>query len=265
MNPGLKGDLWRLRKARDWIALPLAIGWKADGVAVLERGLVSDASRRFPELLSWWGGVCRGGAAKTPVSAHARLKVVAFPTRPLTPRPSTSWKAEPNFPLIERSARELLEIVPLLPGGGRILLPVAEVAGSLDPERVGALLRGILATQPRICLVYTDGYDDTRTRSGLPVWLQDPTPDEPLPEEAEASLMIPEPPTPPSLETLAGLEVLLDADGAEVGEDEEAEVGVEFDADTEPEGFDPIQALLDMGADYEGEDGLEFDRLIGED
>lgn len=239
MAEDVYGDPWKVRRARDWLIIPCAIGWKQGEKgreAVLERGLFAETARRLPEFTKWWGDLCAAGKGGTQVAAHARWKVITFPTRPLAGNPALSWKGETNVQRIQRSCDELVALEPLLPPGGRLLLPFAEVAGTLDPERVEPLLRTLTVLCPRVVLVQT-GKGRSQRPDGLPAWVDD-EPDPPLdqtPEEVEPLILV----------------ALTDEDEREVPGEEDAR----------EDSLDPLTTLIDNEGDAEGPDTGGWDTV----
>lgn len=104
------GDIWALARAGDAVVVPVNVGWRGDGLAVLGRGLALQAVRRFRWLRRWWGEICQRCGSGTGVVAvccedgkWAGLWLVCFPVKPLNvAQPYLSWRAGADIGLIER-------------------------------------------------------------------------------------------------------------------------------------------------------------------
>lgn len=138
----LLGDIWKHRRARDWIVVSTNVGWRRDGTNVMGRGIAAQAARKFPDLPAWYGAECRKRGSATPTIAHPLYRLILFPVKPLNPvAPHLSWKGSATLARIQTSLDQLLELVPLLPHTGRVLIPAVGCGnGGLDPPSIVSLL-----------------------------------------------------------------------------------------------------------------------------
>lgn len=146
------GDLWDNFPA-ELVVIPVNIGWKSTGEAVLGAGVAKQAADRFPELPRWWGFQCQRFRENTPVTLHKDYRLILFPTKPMDmDRPWLSWKSDADSKLLWRSAAQLAAFcftddtvsIPLV-GCGH---------GKLSPELVLPILKTFL-NQHRFQLVVT--------------------------------------------------------------------------------------------------------------
>jgi len=139
MSKVLIGDIWRIRLARDWVVVPVNIGWRKNGANVMGRGVAAQAARNCTDLPAWYGALCLQYGADTPVLAHPGHRLIMFPTKPLlNPQmPQMSWKGPSTIERVRKSLGELGALPPHLPWKGRILLPAVGCGnGGLDPAVV---------------------------------------------------------------------------------------------------------------------------------
>lgn len=124
----VKGNIWKLSGAFDWVVIPTSIGWRRDGTAVLGRGLAKQAADRWPDLPIDYGEQCMLRGAATPVLAHRPRglnprNLLLFPVKPLNAAaPQLSWQAPVSLELIQRSLKQLRAMIFEL-SGGNIYLP----------------------------------------------------------------------------------------------------------------------------------------------
>jgi hypothetical protein len=152
----LIGDVFALRHVRrDWLIVPTNVGWKSDGTNVMGRGIAWQAAQKYPALPGWYGRQCRKMGDKTPVLAHPGWRLICFPTKPLNKRaPHLSWQSASTVERVKKSIGELLTLIPLLPYGGRILLPAVGCGnGGLPLTTVVPLLLAACRRCDRIALV----------------------------------------------------------------------------------------------------------------
>lgn len=136
------GDLWD-NFPTELVVVPVNIGWKTGGEAVMGAGVAKQAADRFPELPRWWGFQCQRFRENTPVMHHPQYRVVMFPTKPMDEEcPWASWKQDADAKLLWRSAAQLAAFafdnqtisIPLV-GCGK---------GNLTPELVLPILKTFL-------------------------------------------------------------------------------------------------------------------------
>jgi len=150
----LNGNVWALAKPTDYVVIPTNIGWKTNGCNVMGRGLAQQAARLCPELPERYGEYCQLARENTAVVIMNK-RYILFPTKPLhIERPYFSWKFCSSLELIERSLKELVEILPVLPKNRRVLITdVGCGNGGLSIADVRPLLEKYLWPFPSIRLV----------------------------------------------------------------------------------------------------------------
>jgi hypothetical protein len=112
----VKADIWDMRLEVDWIVIPTNIGWTQDGKNVMGAGLAKQAMQRYTGLAERYGAFCRAYGERTPVVPYVRHGLVLFPVKPMAANPSYSWRQDASLELIERSARELALLAPMIDG-----------------------------------------------------------------------------------------------------------------------------------------------------
>lgn len=101
------GDIWD-QFPHALTVVPVNIGWKMSGEAVMGAGIAKQAVDRFPDLPQWWGFLCQRFRENTPVTLHPRHRLLLFPTKPLDDdAPWMSWKSDADSKLVWRSAAQL--------------------------------------------------------------------------------------------------------------------------------------------------------------
>jgi len=109
----VKGSIWAFSKPLDFVVVPVPIGWRKDGTAVLQSGVARQAAERYGDLELYYGDYCLRHSPNVRVSiyrpkAAASRNLIMFPIRPLNElHPQMSWNQKPSLALIERSAKEL--------------------------------------------------------------------------------------------------------------------------------------------------------------
>jgi len=146
------GDIWD-----DWptspVVVPVTIGWKTGGSAVMGAGIAKQAANRYPDLPQWWGFHCQQFRENTPVLFHPKYNMIFFPTKPLDEdRPWVSWRQDSDAKLIWRSAAQLAAFGPV---EQTISIPLVGCAnGKLSTELVLPILKTFLS-HSRFQLVVT--------------------------------------------------------------------------------------------------------------
>ena len=134
-----KGNLWDFQLTHH-IVVPTNIGWRADGCAVMGRGVAKDAAALYPTLPPWYGMICRACCAHTPIVSFENL--ILFPTKPFNPEyPAYSWEGSATLTLVERSTDQLASRRWDKP----VALPLVGCGlGGLQPTEVARMLHVIL-------------------------------------------------------------------------------------------------------------------------
>lgn len=101
------GDIWETYP-HELVVVPVNIGWKQDGTAVMGAGVAKAAAQRCPDLPEWWGSMCHQFREDTPVMLHPVHRLIMFPTKPMdADAPWLSWQKDASTKLIWRSAAQL--------------------------------------------------------------------------------------------------------------------------------------------------------------
>lgn len=150
------GDIWRLRRPRDYVVVPTNIGWTREGRNPMGRGLAWQAARSYVDLPLWYGALCAQHKAALPVCSHDPYRLILFPTKPLNTRnPAMSWQNNSTLELVRKGRVELVQLLPSLRlNGGRVLLPAVGCGeGGLNPKTVVPELMELSEYHPEIQLV----------------------------------------------------------------------------------------------------------------
>lgn len=155
MDSILIGDLWTLRRARDWVVVPTNIGWKSDGTNPMGAGIARKAADLFAPLPAWYGSLCQRYRSDLPTAANPNWRLILFPTKPLNAdAPHLSWRGPATLERIEMSLQGLRDLIPRLPYRGRILLPlVGAGAGGLSSEMILGRLTVFQQADPQVHIV----------------------------------------------------------------------------------------------------------------
>lgn len=101
------GDIWETFP-QEIVVVPVNIGFKRDGRAVMGAGVAKIAAEKFPDLPLWWGSMCQQFRENTPVMLHPMHRLILFPTKPMNgDAPWLSWQEDADVKLIWRSAAQL--------------------------------------------------------------------------------------------------------------------------------------------------------------
>ncbi len=135
--------------------IPTNIGWTKDGRNPMGRGVAWQAARTYTDLPLWYGALCAQHKAALPVCSHNPYKLILFPTKPLNPRnPAMSWQGPATLDLVRKSRVELVQLLPNLIKGGRVLIPAVGCGeGDLDPKVVVPELLELMEYHPEIQVV----------------------------------------------------------------------------------------------------------------
>jgi len=123
------GDIWHVATRQDVVVIPVNLGWRGDGRAVMGAGIARQAAARFPGLAAAYGAELRGhywarlvgriggtpagrapdlalvepmGPIYKPVTRLCK-GLVLFPVKPLNPlEPWRSWMSPASLELIQR-------------------------------------------------------------------------------------------------------------------------------------------------------------------
>lgn len=95
-------DLWSYHQDGAWIGITTNGMTRRDGSAVMGAGLAKQAALRFPTLPKLLGEALRQQGNH--VMAWPEFRLVTFPTK-------HDWQRPSELALIERSARELLQVI----------------------------------------------------------------------------------------------------------------------------------------------------------
>lgn len=172
----VRGSVWALSRPFDYVVIPVSIGWRGDGTAVMQSGLARQAAQRYEDLELFYGDHCLRHGPKTGVLVHrpraaASRNLILFPVRPLNElHPQLSWNQRPSLLLIERSAKELEEMlaVDYLRSTSRVFLtPLGCAQGELEEESVLPVLNCHLERFPGVWLVRRGGKHRTK-KPGVP-------------------------------------------------------------------------------------------------
>ncbi len=108
----LKGDIWDLHAFGYPIVIPVNIGYKGDGTAVMGRGVALQASDRYPEVKERWGNVCQALDGNVTTMYDEEMNFIYFPTKPLNrAEPHMSWKGKATMDTVKKSLGALLHVV----------------------------------------------------------------------------------------------------------------------------------------------------------
>jgi len=115
-------DLWAEEHGCKYRVIPVNIGWRRNGKAVMGRGIAKQlCDLGSYDYETWWGRECMRGGEETPVTIGVS-DMIFFPTKPLvTQFPFLSWRQDSSLELIERSARQLAA---LTLDGSSVALPL---------------------------------------------------------------------------------------------------------------------------------------------
>lgn len=148
------GDVWRLRRPKDFVVVPTNLGWTREGTNPMGRGVARGAAQRYADIPAWYGALCQRYGTGMQVCAHEPYRLIFFPTKPLARNPALSWKADASLDLIRKGRIELVALLPGLPPQGRVLLTALGCgAGNLDPTVVVPELLELTIYTPRVHLV----------------------------------------------------------------------------------------------------------------
>jgi len=169
----VKGNIWSLaaqsgveHKVRPYVCIPTSLCWKADGHAVMGRGLALQAAKREPGLTKAYGtalinGCCRDDAGKLTRTFVAKDDIYCWrwigeqnnllmlPTKPLNPdQPQLSWQNPADITTIERSIRALhTMLVGLKEDNRQVLLPLLGCGnGQMNPQIVWMIFHRMFPT-----------------------------------------------------------------------------------------------------------------------
>lgn len=135
-------------------------------------GVAAQAAEKVPELPQLYGEYCAMFGADAEVTYDLTTGLVLFPTKPLNvDNPGMSWKSKSTIELIQKSARQLVELVrlgfltrasvskhsdsPTTLEDDNIYLPhVGCGAGGLSLDVVAPILRSILTDDRFILMRY---------------------------------------------------------------------------------------------------------------
>lgn len=156
------GNIWSLAHfLNDAIVIPINIGWKKDGHAVMGRGLARQAAVKFPRLTEECGDLCirhRYELKPTQLRLIGASGVgswlILFPTKPLNEqRPHMSWQGKADPELITRGLKHLAAMRPPKDPGGFIYVPLLGCGwGGLHRDVVWPLMQEHL-TAPHFIFV----------------------------------------------------------------------------------------------------------------
>ncbi len=150
----LVGDIWKIRRPRDFVVVPTNIGWIASGKNIMGRGIAREAAQRYADIPAWYGALCRQHGAGLPVCSHDPYRLIFYPTKPLASNPALSWKHGSSLDLVRKSRVELVRLLSSLPRGGRVLLPAVGCGnGGLDPQVIVPELLELSEYNPQVQVV----------------------------------------------------------------------------------------------------------------
>ena len=153
------GDLWAIRM---WRVVTTNLTVRADGCAVMGRGVAAQAVEKWPDIPRWLGGKIRAGQRGLVV--HEEHALLFLPVK-------VHWRDRADVHLLERSLSELAAFAAAHPGDV-IVSPVPGIGfGGLDRGAVDDLLRRHLGDN--VVLVERGGevlerYADSLRASVLP-------------------------------------------------------------------------------------------------
>ena len=164
------GDIWRIRRPRDYVVIPTNIGWTREGLNPMGRGIARQAVLKYADVAAWYGRLCAQYKAALPVCSHDVYRLVFFPTKPLNVRnPALSWKNNASLDLVRQGRVQLVRLLPTLAPGGRVLLPAVGCGeGNLDPLVVVPELLELCDHTPRVTVVLDPKTAEAAGRMDLP-------------------------------------------------------------------------------------------------
>jgi hypothetical protein len=143
----IDGNIWQLLGVNDAAVIPVNVGWRKNGTAIMGKGLAYQANFRFPNLALTWGSICKDRRTKTTViyckfhnKSGIPLTLVLFPTKPFnSSSPWLSWQNPSDENLVIKGLEELKNLGRMVKGN--IYLPLLGCGeGGLDPTRIEILM-----------------------------------------------------------------------------------------------------------------------------
>jgi len=108
-------DIWDFYNKGGWIVITTNIGWKEDGHNPMGAGIAKAAAAIAPDLPKWYGSLCQRYKESTAVVPYIPARMILFPTKPLNKtQPWLSWNGDSDLKLIEKSTRQLQELITIL-------------------------------------------------------------------------------------------------------------------------------------------------------
>jgi len=164
------GNLWAMHEAGWHIVIPTNLYAKADGQAVMGRGIALQAAQKWPDLKMWYGYHLTGHIRQTPEGRNPRMedineadllaidnerRLICLPVK-------TSWNQGARKGLIRSSLACLATMMtkPALQNASVAIPRIGSGNGLLDWEAdVKPLVREFLvslddATRSRVCIVH---------------------------------------------------------------------------------------------------------------
>jgi len=188
----VRGSIWALSKPLDYVTIPYPLGWRKDGTAVLQTGLALQAAQRYEDLELWLGDHCLRHSPKVGVVVHrpraaASRNLILFPVYPLNElSPQLSWKQKPSLQLIERSAKELEEMIAtgyVRATSNVFITPIGVYEEELEEQSVLPILDRHLGRFSNVQLVRRGG------KRKKAVDLRRPAPVQAAPQQAQSTAM----------------------------------------------------------------------------
>lgn len=96
----ISGNIWDYHDKGHWIVITTNGTVKANGKAVMGRGVAQQAKRRFPNMSGWLGCMLNSGGNQP--YANRLLRIITFPVK-------DHWKQKAEIPLIEKSCKYFVE------------------------------------------------------------------------------------------------------------------------------------------------------------
>lgn len=148
------GDIWRVRRPRDYVVVPTNIGWTKDGKNPMGRGVAGVCARKYVDIPTRYGDLCRLHGADTPTCVYEPYRLIFYPTKPLGKNPGLSWKSPASMDLVRKSRVQLVALLPTLLSEGRVLIPAVGCGeGGLDPKLVVPELLELCEYNPKVVLI----------------------------------------------------------------------------------------------------------------
>lgn len=156
----IKGDIFKLQEdtPSSFIVIPTNLGYTKDGKNVMGRGLALVVKNKHKSIDLWYGKVCKERHLNKDdrhICLVSNLRMIFFATKPLNREyPHLSWKQDSSLETIEKSCKELKEMLDTILEPRTIYIPYVGCGnGNLDKSLVVPILEKYFDKYDRVCLV----------------------------------------------------------------------------------------------------------------